>query len=170
MMSGGVAAAAGDERSRRTIGPRDPAVTSRMMASVKAKDSRAELALRRAVHAAGVRYRLHARDVFGRPDLVIRAARLAVFVDGDFWHGNAHRLRGLDDLAQLFPTRTEWWVAKITRNVERDVEVTRRLREKGWRVVRLWESDVLADPVAAARHVIAALQEQRCEHQILGGH
>lgn len=143
-------------RVQRRLGPRDPAVTSRMMGRVRAKDSKAELALRRALHRAGLRYRLHARDVLGRPDIVIRSRRLAVFVDGDLWHGNpaeAHR-RGRDSLADLFPTRTEWWMAKIARNMQRDREVTRTLNAAGWTVVRLWESEVLADPHEAARRVL----------------
>lgn len=144
---------------RRRLGPRDPAVTSRMMARVRHKDSRAELALRRALHAAGLRYRLHAADVLGRPDLVIRSRRLAVFVDGDLWHGNPDevRRRGRSSLDELFPTRTEWWVAKIERTMRRDREVTEGLRAQGWRVVRLWEHDVLRDPEACARTVLTCL-------------
>lgn len=130
-----------------------------MMAAVRGKDSRAELALRRELHRRGIRYRLHARDVKGKPDIVIRSRKLAVFVDGDFWHGNAHRVRGLRRMEDLFPTNREWWMAKIRRNVERDQEVTQALREDGWRVVRLWESEVLPDPVAAADVVIAALRD-----------
>lgn len=146
------------ERGRRT-GPRDPAVTSRMMAAVRNKDSNAELRLRRALHAAGLRYRLHASDVPGRPDLVIRSRRLAVFVDGDMWHGNPEevRRRGRENLADLFPSRTEWWVAKIQRNMARDREVTEALRSAGWIVVRLWEHDILSDPDAAARKVLEAV-------------
>jgi len=134
-------------------------VTSRMMSRVRNKDSRAELALRRALHAAGLRYRLHAPDVLGRPDLVIRSRRLAVFVDGDLWHGNPDevRRRGRGSLAELFPTRTEWWVAKIERTVRRDREVTDGLRSQGWRVVRLWEHDVLRDPEGCARTVLESL-------------
>ena len=134
-------------------------MTSRMMSRVRNKDSRAELALRRALHAAGLRYRLHAPDVLGRPDLVIRSRRLAVFVDGDLWHGNPDevRRRGRGSLAELFPTRTEWWVAKIERTVRRDREVTEGLRSQGWRVVRLWEHDVLRDPEGCARTVLESL-------------
>lgn len=139
---------------------RDPAVTSRTMAAVKNKDSRAELALRRELHARGLRYRLHGRDVTGCPDLVVRSRRVAVFVDGDFWHGNAHRLRGLDRLEDLFPTNREFWKAKIARNVERDRKVTAALKASGWRVVRLWESDVLQSPTEAADRVEAALQHR----------
>jgi DNA mismatch endonuclease (patch repair protein) len=131
-----------------------------MMSRVRNKDSRAELALRRALHAAGLRYRLHAPDVLGRPDLVIRSRRLAVFVDGDLWHGNPDevRRRGRESLADLFPTRTEWWVAKIERTVERDREVTAGLREQGWTVVRLWEHDILRDPDGCARSVLDAVK------------
>jgi DNA mismatch endonuclease (patch repair protein) len=131
-----------------------------MMARVRHKDSRAELALRRALHAAGLRYRLHAPDVTGRPDLVIRSRRLAVFVDGDLWHGNPEevRRRGRSTLAELFPTRTEWWVAKIERTMQRDREVTTALREQGWTVLRLWEHDVLRDPESCARTVLDAIR------------
>ena len=144
----------------RRLGPRDPKVTSRMMAAVRNKDSRAELALRRALHAAGLRYRLHAGDVPGRPDIVIRSRRLAVFVDGDLWHGNAEELRrrGRERLSDLFPSRTDWWVAKIERNIARDRDVTRTLQRDGWTVVRLWEHDVLADPAGAAQHVLRAVR------------
>lgn len=144
-------------RQPRRLGPRDREVTSRMMAAVRGKDSKAELALRRALHARGLRYRLHARDVFGHPDLVIRSRRLAVFVDGDMWHGNEHRRRGLASLADLFPTRTEWWVAKIERNMQRDQEVNDRLRSEGWIVVRVWESEVLQDSQKTADKVLVAL-------------
>lgn len=146
---------------RKRLGPRDPAVTSRMMAAVKHKDSKAELALRRALHAAGLRYRLHPKDVPGKPDIANRAKKLAVFVDGDLWHGNPEevRRRGRSSLAELFPTRTEWWVTKIERTIERDRKVTEQLRTAGWTVVRLWEYDVLRDPHDCAAEVIRAVQE-----------
>ncbi len=124
-----------------------------MMAAVKHKDSRAELALRRELHARGVRYRLHARDVLGCPDIVVRKRGVAVFVDGDFWHGNAHVRRGLDSLEDLFPSNKEFWVSKIRRTMERDREVTAELQATGWQVVRLWEEDVLEAPVLAADSV-----------------
>lgn len=130
------------------------------MAAVKNRDSKAELSLRRALHRRGLRYRLHARDVLGTPDVVIRSRRIAIFVDGDFWHGNAWRLRGLPDLASMFPTRTEWWVDKISRNIERDRRVTRMLTENGWCVIRVWESDVLSDPDGCARHVLDQIERR----------
>lgn len=121
-----------------------------MMAAVKHKDSRAELALRRELHARGVRYRIHAKDVLGCPDIVVRKRGVAVFVDGDFWHGNAHNRRGLKSLEDLFPSNKEFWVPKIRRTMERDRQVTAELEATGWQVVRLWEEDVLEAPKAAA--------------------
>ncbi len=143
-------------RHPRRLGARDPAVTSRMMSAVRGKNTKPELALRRALHARGARYRLHPKDVPGRPDIVVRSRRIAVFVDGDLWHGNPDewRRRGRESLAELFPTRTAWWVEKITRTSERDREVDRSLCEAGWTVIRIWASEVLRDPDTAADRVM----------------
>jgi len=135
---------------------RDPLVTSRIMSRVRNKDSKAELMLRRELHRRGLRYRLHCRDVLGTPDICIKRYRLAVFVDGDMWHGNEHKRRGLDNLAELFPNNTEFWVAKITGNIQRDHEVSDGLAQAGWTVLRLWESLVLENPNEAADMVEAA--------------
>lgn len=147
--------------SSRACAPRDPAVTSRIMRQVKSRNTVPELALRRAVHARGGRYRLHAADVPGHPDLVVRSRKIAVFVDGDVWHGNPAecRRRGRESLAAMFPTRTDWWTNKIERNMARDQEVNQQLRERGWTVLRLWASDVLAAPDLAADLVLAELRK-----------
>jgi DNA mismatch endonuclease, patch repair protein len=131
------------------------------MSAVRSKNTRPEVALRRAVHARGGRYRLHASDVPGCPDLVVRGRKVAVFVDGDLWHGNPAewQRRGRTNLADLFPTRTAWWVQKIERNIQRDREVDQQLQDQGWRVVRLWASVILSDPDAAADLVITVLRE-----------
>jgi DNA mismatch endonuclease (patch repair protein) len=140
---------------------RDPLVTSKIMASVHSRDTRAEIAIRRELHKRGVRYRLQVRDVFGHPDLVVRKYRVAVFVDGDLWHGNAWRVRKLSRLEDLFPNRTEWWTAKILRNVARDQLVRDTLEAEGWRVFRLWESDILRDPGASADPVLTYIAGSR---------
>lgn len=138
-------------------------MTSRIMSKVRSKDTRPELALRRAVHARGGRYRLHPADVPGRPDMVVRSRKVAVFVDGDLWHGNPAewRRRGRTSLADMFPTRTDWWVNKIERNIARDRAVNQQLSEQGWTVIRLWASDIEQDPDRAAASVVAALLQRR---------
>lgn len=109
---------------------------SRLMGRVRQHGTALELQLRKALWAAGMRYRFKtAIRLPGRPDIVFPGARVAVFVDGCFWHGCP--LHGTTP-----KTRTDFWVSKITRNRERDQEVDVRLGELGWRVVRLWEHEV----------------------------
>lgn len=141
----------------------DPEHTRKVMRANRARDTKPELRLRRELHRRGVRYRLHADDLPGRPDLVIRRLRLAVFVDGDFWHGNRWRLRGLSCLEDDIASNHAYWVPKIRRNMQRDQEVTQRLKAKGWTVVRLWESDVNADLEATADRVEQVIDRLRGE-------
>ena len=127
------------------MSPRDPRITYQIMSRVRSKDTKPELLVRKELWRRGYRYRLHYRKLPGRPDIVFVGPKVAVFVDGDFWHGNAWRVRELDSLADLFPTNTDWWVAKIEGNVRRDERVTAELEADGWTVIRVWESDVLKD-------------------------
>jgi len=124
------------------------------MGAVRSRNSTAELAVRRRLWANGIRYRLNVK-LPGKPDLVFLGRKVAVFIDGDLWHGNSWRVRGLPSLEAQFPTRTEWWVAKIRRTMERDEEVNDQLARAGWTVLRFWESDVLTDPNAVAQAIAA---------------
>lgn len=136
-----------------TTKTRHPAVTSRIMSAVRGRDTKPELLLRSLLHRRGLRFRTRS-DLPGRPDLIFPAARIAVFVDGDFWHGNAWRVRGLTSFDQQFRHRNAaWWKAKIQRNMKRDDEVNRDLQRAGWRVVRVWESDLLRAPQRVADRV-----------------
>lgn len=125
----------------RGVIPRDPAVTSRIMAAIPSHSTRPELALRRALWTAGLRYRLASR-LPGKPDLVFPSARLAVFVDGDFWHGNAWRIRGMSSFDEQFEGRANpaFWRAKITANMERDIRVNAELKALDWDTYRVFES------------------------------
>lgn len=135
---------------------RDPATTSRIMAAVRGRDTRPEIALRRALHARGIRYRLHPRDIRGRPDLVNRSRKVAVFIDGDFWHANPAewRRRGFDSMEAQFPTsKRADWVSKLRRNIERDAEVNAGLASEGWLVIRVWESEIRANLEVVAESI-----------------
>lgn len=111
--------------------------------------------MRKALWAAGLRYRLHPTALPGRPDIVISRYRLAIFCDGDFWHGRDWRKRK-KKLAQGW--NAGYWVAKIARNRERDRTVTSTLRRLGWQVIRVWEGDVLRDPVRIATKILRLTQ------------
>jgi DNA mismatch endonuclease (patch repair protein) len=135
----------------RPYSPRKASATSAIMSKIRSKNNRAELELRRELWKRGYRYRLYAAELPGRPDIVFRQRRLAILVDGDFWHGRALIEGGPRALQSVFRTeRRDYWLKKITRNVERDSSNTKKLRKLGWRVVRLWERDILADVSAAA--------------------
>lgn len=141
--------------SRRGSKPRDPAVTSRIMAAVRGKDTVPERILRSELHRRGLRFRKHDSRLVGLPDIVFSGARVAVFVDGDFFHGHGWKARGYASFEEQFEglRNAEFWRAKIERNVERDRQVNRSLRRAGWTVVRVWASDVLRDPARAADRV-----------------
>ena len=107
---------------------------SRMMAGIRSKDTSPELALRRALHAAGHRFRLHAKGVMGSPDLVLPKYQAAIFVHGCFWHRHAGCR-----YAAVPSTRADFWQSKFHANVTRDALVLQELSEIGWRVAIVWE-------------------------------
>jgi DNA mismatch endonuclease (patch repair protein) len=123
----------------------------------KARSTGAELALRRQLWSLGLRYRLHAKDLPGKPDIVFRRQRLVVFVDGDFWHGRYWEVRQRKLAAGH---NAGYWIAKISYNRERDRKNTEQLEAAGWRVIRLWETDVTRAPLEAAAAVQAALSKR----------
>lgn len=121
------------------------------MAAIRAKDTKPELALRAALRAAGATgYRLHRKDVPGRPDLAFIRWRVAVFVDGVFWHGHPDHWK--PDKAS-----SDYWRMKIARNIERDRLADAALSEQGWTVVRMWDQDVKHDIQGCCRRVLTAL-------------
>ena len=117
------------------------------MRRVRSRDTTPELLLRRALWAAGLRFRTCSTTLPGKPDIVIHSKRMAIFIDGDFWHGGQwrrRRLASLDDQFRQTESRA-YWLRKIRRNMDRDCRVTSALLAGGWSVARVWESEVLAD-------------------------
>ncbi len=110
---------------------------SQVMARVRAKDSRPELTVRKLVFSLGYRYRLHARDLPGCPDLVFRPRRKVIFVHGCFWH--RHRDCGL---ARMPKSRPEFWGPKLEGNRERDDRNRKALAREGWKVLTIWECEL----------------------------
>lgn len=119
---------------------------SAQMARVRAKDTKPELKVRRALHAAGLRFRLQARDLPGRPDIVFRSRRIAIFVHGCFWHRHPDPSC---KLARMPKSRLEFWEPKFATNAERDERNVRAVEALGWRVEILWECSIGADALAS---------------------
>lgn len=131
----------------------DAAVRARMSRQPR-RDTKPEIALRRELHRRGMRFRVDL-PLPGMPrrrgDVVFTRARVAVFVDGCFWHS-------CPEHATVPATRREWWVQKLSRNVKRDRDTDRRLREQDWVVLRFWEHE---DPIAAATVVESEVRRSR---------
>jgi DNA mismatch endonuclease, patch repair protein len=125
------------------------ATRSALMSRIRGRDTGPERQLTSELRNSGCRYETHARDLPGRPDIVFRRAKVAVFVDGDFWHGwrfPAWRLK-----------LSEHWEAKIDANRKRDARNFARLRRAGWCVMRIWEHQLERAPDACVQRVLDAI-------------
>lgn len=126
----------------------------RTMVGNRSRDTRPELGVRSAIHRSGLRYRVAARPLPGlrrTADLLFRPARVAVFIDGCFWHGcPTHYAEPR--------TNADYWSAKVARNTQRDLDTNQRLREVGWIVLRYWEHEAVDD---IAREIIDIVNARR---------
>lgn len=137
------------------------------MAAIKGTDTKPELQIRRALHAAGFRYRLHVQGLPGKPDLVLPRFRAVIFVNGCFWHQHDCHL------FKWPATREEFWRAKIGRNVENDAQAIAALEASGWRIATVWECALkgktrLEFP-AAMQRLIAWIESNETAITIRGG-
>lgn len=141
---------------------RTPEQISAIMRKVKSRDTQIETTFRKAVWRRGLRFRVDDKRLPGRPDVVLASRRLAVFLDGDYWHGHQWRKRGLTSLDQQFDSNpnADYWKRKITRNIFRDFRNTAALLEDGWSVLRFWESDLQVDFDACVEATVAAAEHQ----------
>lgn len=123
---------------------------SRVMQHIRSTNTKPEIMLRKALWHRGIRYRKNWRRLTGCPDIVLTRHRIAIFVDGDFWHA-----RGCQDRpGSQIGTNKAYWQKKLARNVERDKEVVDSLTEQGWLVLRFWESDIKNNLDGVVREIL----------------
>ncbi|MCF7956473.1 MAG: very short patch repair endonuclease [Phycisphaerae bacterium] len=138
---------------------RDKKTTHKIMSAIKSKNTRPEVILGKAMWKLGIRYRKQYK-IPGKPDFVCVSGKVAVFCDGDFWHGNNWRLRGLNSFDEELSGYSEFWQKKITRNVERDLQINSTLKKMGWKVFRFWESDIIENPDKCAKRVYKYIKKR----------
>jgi DNA mismatch endonuclease, patch repair protein len=115
----------------------DKKTRSYNMSQIKGKNTKPEMLVRKFLHANGFRYRLHVRNLPGKPDLVLPKYKTVIFVHGCFWHGHK------DCKYFVVPkTRTEWWLTKINSNIANDTKASKALRKEGWKLIHLWECNL----------------------------
>ncbi len=107
------------------------------MSRIKGKNTKPEMLVRKFLHANGFRYRLHVKDLPGKPDIVLPKYRTVIFVHGCFWHGH----EGCKYYV-VPKTKTEWWLNKINSNIANDNKVVDSLKKQGWKIITLWECDL----------------------------
>lgn len=127
------------------------------MSRIRSRDTKPEVSLRKSLHKLGLRFRLHASGLPGKPDIIFRKHRTAIFVHGCFWH----RHQGCK-VATTPKSNTEYWIEKFDRNVARDAATSTRLEEAGWRVIIAWECELASEEkVKGKASEIAALLSGR---------
>ena len=114
------------------------------MAAIRGKDTKPEIIVRKGLWRMGFRYRLNHKRLPGHPDLVLKKYRTCIFVNGCFWHGHNVDITIFDntDCCKIPKTNREFWIEKIRRNKERDIEEQKRLAEMGWHCITLWECEL----------------------------
>jgi DNA mismatch endonuclease, patch repair protein len=115
----------------------DKATRSYNMSRIKGKNTKPEMLVRQFLHAKGFRYRLHVKNLPGTPDIVLPKYKTVIFIHGCFWHGH----NGCKYYV-VPKTRTEWWLKKINSNIFNDNRATEMLKDKGWKIITLWECDL----------------------------
>lgn len=126
------------------------------MQAIKNKDSQIELLLRQELWSRGLRYRKNVNRIYGKPDIVFIGKKIAVFCDSEFWHGYNWEERKKD-----FKSHQEFWIPKIERNIERDAEVTAKLKSEGWTVLRFWGNDIKKNTEQCANIIESVFKEIR---------
>lgn len=129
-----------------------PAQRSFNMSQVKSKNTKPELAMFKLLEEEGIKFEKHS-SIAGNPDIIIQKFRLAIFIDGEFWHGK--------DFDNLKDTLSPFWREKICKNIKRDRKVVRQLRSEGWHIMRFWDKKVIRHPERSIKRIKRFLELQQ---------
>lgn len=127
---------------------------SKIMGKIRGKNTKPELAFRKALWQAGYRYRIDYKKLIGKPDIVLNKYKTAIFIDGEFWHG-----QNWEERKRKIKSNREFWIPKIERNIQRDAEVNQALAILGYTVFRFWENEVKKELHHCLQKVISHLKD-----------
>lgn len=126
---------------------------SRIMSKIRFKDTKPEIAFRKALYREGIRYRIHDKNLPGRPDISNKSKKLAIFIDGEFWHGY-----NWEEKKEKIKANRGFWIPKIERNMQRDTENNKKLKAMGYAVFRFWEHEVKKELDKCIKSVLEAIK------------
>ncbi len=129
---------------------------SQLMKKIHSTDTKAEIALRKALWANGIRYRKNYAKLPGKPDIAIVKNKIAIFVDGEFWHGY-----NWEEKKQRIKPNRSYWIPKIDKTIKRDKENNEKIRKIGWTVLRFWEHEIKKDLEKCTLEVLKKIQERK---------
>ncbi|NNE76341.1 MAG: very short patch repair endonuclease [Pricia sp.] len=131
---------------------------SKIMSKIRGKNTKPELAFRKALYASGYRYRIDYKKLIGKPDIVLKKFKTVIFIDGEYWHGHNWAER-----KPKVKTNRAFWIAKIERNIQRDEEVNEELQRLGYHVFRFWETEIKKELDRCLHEVISHLKQQHLD-------
>lgn len=142
--------------SYRGLQPASKKASAAARGSSNKSGNKPERLLRYELWKSGYRYRKNVSQILGNPDILFISSRVAIFCDGDFWHGKDWKSRRRKLMHGHNP---DYWVAKIERNIERDIHISHQLENKGWHVIRVWESEIKNDVNKVVKRISKALND-----------
>ncbi len=126
---------------------------SKIMGKIRGKNTKPEMAFRKALYAQGYRYRIDYRKLTGKPDIVLKKYKTVIFIDGEYWHGY-----NWEERKPKIKTNREFWIAKIERNMQRDEEVNRTVEDLGYKIFRFWENEIKKELSRCLSEVVSYIE------------
>ena len=130
-----------------------------IMSQIRGKDTSIEISLRKELFSRGIRYRKNSSSVYGHPDISIKKYKIAIFCDGDFWHGY-----NWEETKQNLKSNREFWIKKIEHNIDKDIEVNHVLAHMGYTVIRVWEHEIKKDLDGVASMIEREILRKKYEY------
>ena len=134
---------------------------SAMMSKIRSHDTKPEQKLRKFLWGLGIRYRKNVKKLPGRPDIVLSKFKLVIFIDGEFWHGY-----NWEEKKEKIKSNRGFWIPKIERNMQRDEDNNQFYQDKGWKVMRFWDSEIKKEFAVCVNCILDYIEDYMSENQI----